>query len=640
MKFINRHSETIKFWFNRAYPALACGLILLLLLNLYNVWSGLTLFYFSRRLTIMVSLVALLFGPSIFFRKNRSRLIYLLVVSTLASLLMIINFTYSKYAGGFLSVSALKYAKHLFEVSGSVKSLLSINQLLLLMPIVLSLGLLLFYKGMPTRKEKMTRLETVVATLVLIFVIMIGTGYTFYKEYKEWGDVSRLVNHPYNSDDLVRKIGIINYSLFDAAKYVTRKKNLTATEVEFVKKEVAKEPIDHSPNQLTGVARGKNIIYVQLESFQNFLIGATVNGREVTPNLNKLASTSYNMTNFHYQIGPGTSSDSEFVALNSLYHLGDKSVNFEYAGNKFYALPKFLKDKGYSTVAMHGDSPNFWNRGNVFANYGYDDYITREQYRGDNILWGLNDTDFFAQSAEKLTSVKQPFFAHLISLSSHSPFKMPEKYAQLDVAGLKLSQLQKDYLQAAHYSDSAVGELLEKLKTSQLYDNSIIMVGGDHEGFITTKDDSEFAKFLGFADGFDDLSFAVTRQVPLILHLPGQTEVAKIDYPAGQIDIYPTLTNLIGEAAPKSILGTDIFGVKKPIVTTRVRSIGQEIESIFSSDHIFIAGGHGDFSSGKCYALGQLVETVKCKPLYDAEITKMMISDKVVEGNRLDLLNL
>lgn len=630
--------DEIKFWLNRLIPVLICAVVLMALINLYNIWSGLTLFYFVRRLAISTSLLALALGPSIFFRKNKSRLIYLLAVSTILSLLMIVNYTYSRYAGGFLSVSALQYARHLFEVSGSVKTLLDIRQILLLMPIFISLGLLVFFKGFVVDKKKLTKIELAICSTALVLIVASGLGYTFYKEYKEWGDVSRLINHPYNSDDLVRKIGIINYSVYDVAKYATKKKSLNKQEIALVRQNSPAVMPNRDSNPMTGLAKGKNIIYVQLESFQNFLIGKKVGDQEITPNLNRLAETSDYFTNFHYQVGPGTSSDSEFVVLNSLYHLGDKAVNFDYPGNQYYALPKFLDEKGYFTVAMHADSPNFWNRGTVFANFGYEKFITREQYNGGNILWGLNDNDFFAQSADKLTEFHQPFFAHLISLSSHSPFKLPQQYQTMDLSSLNINELQKNYLQATHYSDEAFGKLIEKLKEKGIYDNTVILVGGDHEAFISSQNDIEFAKFLGHDQGFDDLSYVRARQIPFIVHLPGQQTQKLIDFPVGQINVYPMVTNLIGEKAPSTTLGENVFGVPSPTVTTRKRSIGQNIEMILSSNLTYISGTSGDFAEGKCYEHEQKVDVEKCKALYDRESKKMLISDKVVEGNSLDLL--
>ncbi|HSH31198.1 MAG TPA: LTA synthase family protein, partial [Candidatus Saccharimonadales bacterium] len=393
-------------------------------------------------------------------------------------------------------------------------------------------------------------------------------------------------------------------------------------------------------NQSFGVLKDKNIIYVQLESFQQWLVGKTVNGQEVTPNLNKFAAKSLQFSNFHYQIGPGTSSDAEFTALNSLFHLGDGATLFEYPNNRYRALPQRLREKGYSTVAMHGDSRNFWNRGNAYPSFGYQRYLTVEDYtKGpDNVAWGIADPDFFEQSFDKLTGLKQPFWAHVISLSSHGPFHLPQDLQKLDLTGVELSELQRDYMQSVNYADRAFGAFLEEFQASPLAATTALVVTGDHEPFIADQTDATYARFLGYEGGFNDVTFLASKRVPFMIQLPDGSLTGSIDAPASHLDVYPTLANLAGLEPSKSWLGRDLLNNSEPTVARRKRSVTPEIEMIMTKDLTYAGFNSSNFDDGKCYRASQPVAIGDCRQLFDQQLEKIKLSDLIVKGNRLDLL--
>ncbi|WDU84411.1 LTA synthase family protein [Caloramator sp. Dgby_cultured_2] len=141
---------------------------------------------------------------------------------------------------------------------------------------------------------------------------------------------------------------------------------------------------------------------VQLEAFQGFVLERKINGQELTPNLNKLAKDSLVFENYYYQTAWGGTSDAEFLSNVSLLPARDGSVYYQYAGNKYDALPKELKGIGYFTAVMHANRPGFWNRTNMYRALGFDKYESEKDFNIDEIQgMGLSDKSFLNRQLKK-----------------------------------------------------------------------------------------------------------------------------------------------------------------------------------------------------------------------------------------------
>ncbi len=107
------------------------------------------------------------------------------------------------------------------------------------------------------------------------------------------------------------------------------------------------------------MAKGKNLIYIQVESLENFVIGKTVNGKEITPNLNKLVQKSLYFPNTFEQVNEGTSSDADLMVNTSMLPLRQGSTFFRYPNTNYNSLPNLLEGEGYATSAIHPDKGSF-----------------------------------------------------------------------------------------------------------------------------------------------------------------------------------------------------------------------------------------------------------------------------------------
>lgn len=297
-----------------------------------------------------------------------------------------------------------------------------------------------------------------------------------------------------------------------------------------------------------GAARGKNLIMIQAESLQSFAVGLRVNGREVTPNLNRFAREASFAGDLYVQTGLGNSADAEFLANAGLYPARSGVAYVRFADRSYDALPRLLRAHGYAALAMHGDRAGFWNRAHMYRALGFERFVSKKDYEVDEVFGlGLSDGSFFRQSLAMLEAQERPFYAFLVTLSSHYPFGFPEllKAAAFDQGDEAEGAILRSYLAAIHYFDREFGKFIDGLKSSGLYYESVIILYGDHAA-IPKWDAASLAKLLG-KDLDDERSWRAVNTVPLMVRVPG---VATLPHAAGrafgQIDIPATAASLLG----------------------------------------------------------------------------------------------
>ncbi|WP_303148706.1 LTA synthase family protein [uncultured Cloacibacillus sp.] len=309
-----------------------------------------------------------------------------------------------------------------------------------------------------------------------------------------------------------------------------------------------------------GAARGKNLIMIQAESLQSFAVGLRVNGREVTPNLNRFAREASFAGDLYVQTGLGNSADAEFLANAGLYPARSGVAYVRFADRSYDALPRLLRAHGYAALAMHGDRAGFWNRAHMYPALGFERFVSKKDYEVDEVFGlGLSDGSFFRQSLAMLEAQERPFYAFLVTLSSHYPFGFPEllKAAAFDQGDEAEGAILRSYLAAIHYFDREFGKFIDGLKRSGLYDESVIILYGDHAA-IPKWDAASLAKLL-VKELDDERSWRAVNTVPLMVRVP---DVATLPHIAGralgQIDIPASAASLLGVEF-SSGLGRNIF---------------------------------------------------------------------------------
>lgn len=359
-----------------------------------------------------------------------------------------------------------------------------------------------------------------------------------------------------------------------------------------------------------GICKGKNIIMIQLESFQGFLIGHKAEEQEVTPFLNKLAKQQVHIGDFFTYYGMGHTADAEFTALQSLLPLPHDVVNYKYAANTFHGLPHVLKAHGYTTAAYHGFRSDYYNRSLMMKAHGFDMFHGGEQYYAvEKLALGLSDEAFFAQTIAKLADLPEPFFSFIISLTSHFPFELPSKHKKLKLSA-KTPKLLRSYFQSVHYTDQALQAFVHQLGEKGLLERSVLVLYGDHEG-ISPETMAQYNELLDPAkDAAKRAYFAHTegRKVPFIL-ASGQELIEGLkpltQQTGGLLDVAPTLLHLLGIARPKHMLGRSLLSEQDVPVP-----LGNMPKGSYAARKLFYLGApNGNYEDGLLYdrMTGQLL---------------------------------
>jgi phosphoglycerol transferase MdoB-like AlkP superfamily enzyme len=314
---------------------------------------------------------------------------------------------------------------------------------------------------------------------------------------------------------------------------------------------------------LQGIGKGKNLILIQVEALQNFVIGAEYNGQVLTPNLNALLSNdSLYFDRYYSTIGKGNTVDAEFATLNSLYPVIDRECYTLYEQNTFHGLPWILRDKGYSTLAIHGYEGEFWNREAAYPGQGIEQFYSMEDLDANEIIGlGISDKSMFKQAIDILKEEKEPFFSFIVTLTSHHPYLLDEKDNTLILREEDKETKFGSYLQTIRYADEALGQFVEDLKASGLYEDSVIALYGDHHGLNKNMDNNKekMEEYLGREYDYDEM-----LRIPLIIHIPGSKVDKTISTTGGQIDFLPTIANIMGlEINHPYTLGQDLVNAKE-----------------------------------------------------------------------------
>ncbi len=390
------------------------------------------------------------------------------------------------------------------------------------------------------------------------------------------------------------------------------------------------EELDTGFPKYKGLGKGKNLIVIQMESMQEFLIGSTYGGEEITPNLNRLLKkdTIY-FDNYYANTGKGNTADAEFSTMNSIYPLIDGEIYRLYEENTFNGLPWLLGEKGYDRFVVHGYKGEFWNRENAYPNQGFQDYISMEDLNQDEIIgMGISDKSTFKQLIPILKEQKEPYFSFVITLTNHHPYILDEEYRSFKLTQEDEETTFGSYIQTVRYTDEAIGQFIEDLKAEGLYDNTVIALYGDHHGLNCGMEDVQerVSRFLGREYDYDEM-----LNVPLIIHMPGSGIRETISTTGGQIDFMPTMANIMGlEPDDTFILGQDLVNAESGFVAFTTYLFEG---SFVNNDVMFQISREEVFAGSRAWHIGTGIETdyLIYREEYERAILLKKMSKEILE---------
>ena len=411
-------------------------------------------------------------------------------------------------------------------------------------------------------------------------------------------DRPELLTRGFSNTYIVRALGLPAFFTYNAHQtYTAEKDRSDATAEDLVPVEEYVQEHYASPNSdYFGIAKGRNVIYLHLESLQQFVIDYKLNvdgvEYEVTPFLNSLyhSQSTLAFSNFFNQVKAGKTSDAETMIETSLFGLNQGSFMVQYGGsNTQQAAPYILSQNGgYTSAVFHGNSASFWNRNNTYKQWGYNYFFDQSYFseatEENSFQYGLNDKIMFADSIQYLERLQQPFYAKFITVSHHYPYT-----SSLigDEIGFPLADTPDEtingYFATANYLDASIKAFFDYLKATGLYENSIIVLYGDHYG-ISNSRNPDLAPLIGKdSQTWSDFDNAMMQRVPYMIVVPGMTNGGIIDTFGGEIDALPTLEHLLGIEANNYLqVGQDMLSSEHSQVVA-LRTAGNFITPKYTS---------------------------------------------------------
>lgn len=332
--------------------------------------------------------------------------------------------------------------------------------------------------------------------------------------------------------------GCIWYDITDAAEPITPEKQAE------IERWLASQPKHQPADSVT--EKRSNLLIVFAESLESWVLEKEVDGKEITPCLNRLLkekSTLY-APNVLTQVKGGRSIDAQLMICSGLLPLMSGTYSSLYYDNTFYTLQKAMRGLKHSrSYLLTIDKVSTWNQGAVARSFGTDTIISYHDFKMTEAFGThkrIGDASFFQQCREKIErgEVWKPgesVYMQFVTYSGHAPFKLPDHLRTITFPA-SIPEKAADYMTTAHYTDKAIGDFVAYLKTLPQYKETIVVIVGDHEGLASYRQELVGNPACRGLVSDKQLTPFIVLNSPVGM---------RYDKFMGQIDIYPTLLNLM-----------------------------------------------------------------------------------------------
>ena len=612
-----------KFINSSYFPIIIAILIILKTILFYKSTVSMQEEIYKKTIVNTAIFIFGLFGITYIFPR-RGRNITAIVIDVIFSILLFADNLYYNYSNNVLSIMQITNIQYGEEIRSTLPMLIKPIQILYFIDLIL-LAIGFISKFITIRKrEKTKNLNNI---LIRIGVGVLSFSLLFMNCVYSNGMV---VEAPYNRDTQIKEATIFGFHVSDIANSFNTKKQAKYKHKDemYPEYENLKELYNNEYENFESIyessMNGKNVIILQLESLQEFVVNKKINGKEITPNLNRFLAENIEISNMYMQ-SYSTTADSEFSTVTSLYPMENGMAYSKYYKNNYDDIFKMFKNAGYTTSYMHGNEGYFWNRSNVYQNMNVDNIELKDKFEdtSEEVMGYLSDELLYKQAVQKMKNYQSPFVSYIVSASSHTGFTLDglqneDEKVTIDVGKYK-DTFFGNYLESANYADYAFGIFIQELKTVGLYDDTVIILYGDHNGLDMYNE--EMIDFLKKVDNNltdVDIKLNYTR-VLAGMKIPGITEM-KIEKPVAKLDIKPTLAYLCGLDEGFS-LGTNMLGNKNFVCLNNERII---------TDKYYYDGDWYEINTGN-----EINETEELKKYHEFMQKELDISRSVILNNML-----
>ena len=475
-----------------------------------------------------------------FLFKYKGKMWTALIINVIITILFIADIWYYRNNGTFLSIRHLLHPE-IFNPIG--KNLINFRPVDLLFVIDFIVFFILFKFDKLRKYNDNSRLSLRILKTAIVFslsalIIFISHYIIDIKGTIPGQSFLRLSWAPFQTFSDMSPLG---YHGFDLKYFVGRNKELSDLDINDVQSWINNNKEDIPDNEYFGMLKGKNLIAIQVESLENFVINKKVYGQEITPTLNKLLSGSLYFDNIYEQNNSGTSSDCDLMVNTSIFPIRATSTFPTYPWTKYNSLQNILNNEGYTTISTHAELPGSWNWAEPHKSFGADKLWDINEFNIDEVIGpGLSDESYLKQIANKIKSENQPFYTFIATLTSHGPIEMPEDKKLLNLPKELDDNMLGGYFQSVRYADEAIKLFIEELEKNGQLDNTVLMIYGDHGG--VHKFYEEEIKDAPLNENWWQEN---DKKIPFIIYNK-DLKATTISKAGGQVDFLPTISYLLG----------------------------------------------------------------------------------------------
>lgn len=460
-----------------------------------------------------------------------------IVVMALLDVLLVANLMYFRTYYSAIPASSYLEAGNLADFKASVTD--SLRWADIVLPLITIATAVMALRSKATKRQPLTAVLKWWAAPLAGFVLLL-TGVNLCKGgfHKSLRSVRQSAYLCSADAPIFSVFGCIWYDITDAAEPITPEKQAE------IERWLASQPKHQPADSVT--EKRSNLLIVFAESLESWVLEKKVDGKEITPCLNSLLkekSTLY-APNVLTQVKGGRSIDAQLMICSGLLPLMSGTYSSLYYDNTFYTLQKAMRRLKHSrSYLLTIDKVSTWNQGAVARSFGTDTIISYHDFKMTEAFGThkrIGDASFFQQCREKIErgEVWKPgesVYMQFVTYSGHAPFKLPDHLRTITFPA-SIPEKAADYMTTAHYTDKAIGDFVAYLKTLPQYKETIVVIVGDHEGLASYRQELVGNPACRGLVSDKQLTPFIVLNSPVGM---------RYDKFMGQIDIYPTLLNLM-----------------------------------------------------------------------------------------------
>lgn len=460
-----------------------------------------------------------------------------IVVMALLDVLLVANLMYFRTYYSAIPASSYLEAGNLADFKASVTD--SLRWADIVLPLITIATAVMAFRYKTTKRQPLTAvLKWWAAPLAGFALLLTGVNLCKGGFHKSLRSVRQSAYLCSADAPIFSVFGCIWYDITDAAEPITPEKQAE------IERWLASQPKHQPADSVT--EKRSNLLIVFAESLESWVLEKKVDGKEITPYLNRLLkekSTLY-APNVLTQVKGGRSIDAQLMICSGLLPLMSGTYSSLYYDNTFYTLQKAMRGLKHSrSYLLTIDKVSTWNQGAVARSFGTDTIISYHDFKMTEAFGThkrIGDASFFQQCREKIErgEVWKPgesVYMQFVTYSGHAPFKLPDHLRTITFPA-SIPEKAADYMTTAHYTDKAIGDFVAYLKTLPQYKETIVVIVGDHEGLASYRQELVGNPACHGLVSDKQLTPFIVLNSPVGM---------RYDKFMGQIDIYPTLLNLM-----------------------------------------------------------------------------------------------